>query len=46
MRELAAIGYEGPLCVEHNAGGHDPGRDILESRQVLTTWLKVNGAGR
>ena len=40
VRELAAIGYKGPLCVEHNAGGHDPGRDILESRQALTRWLK------
>ena len=46
VRELAAIGYEGPVCVEHNAGGHDPGRDILESRLMLSEWLKENGADR
>ena len=44
VRELVAIGYQGPICVEHNAGGHDPGRDIFESRQLLATWLKEHGA--
>ncbi len=44
VRELLAIGYEGPISVEHNAGGHDPGRDIVESKEVLVKWLEDHGA--
>jgi L-ribulose-5-phosphate 3-epimerase len=44
VRELVRLGYQGPICVEHNAGGHDPGEDIVESRELLVGWLKTEGA--
>lgn len=39
VRELKRLGYDGPVSIEHNAGGFDPGEEMAESRKLLVRWL-------
>ena len=37
---LLEIGYDGPLGIEHEPEHHNPTQDVLDSKTMLTAWLK------
>ncbi len=38
-KTILEIGYAGPVGIEHEPEDHDPTQDVLESRNMLKTWL-------